>query len=298
MPEEQPLSEGISEEDAILQHVPRSPILWSKKAADNSIRVEHHRYPAWGTNECCLPDYTISVHVRHPIRLRQAANGRRMQEYMGYGDIIVSPPHLHRELRWDKQAELVLLYLEPRVFASAVEEVVDAERIEIVPQFKLCDPLIQHILLALKTELTSEELSNQLYAESMAIALSVHLLKKYSAFTPRLPDYSRGLPPSKLQRAIEYINDNLDKELKLNLIAKEVRMSQYYFASLFKQSMGIAPYQYVMQQRVERAKQLLKRGEIVIADIAIQCGFANQSHFTKYFRQVTGITPKAYRDGL
>ncbi|WP_258001471.1 helix-turn-helix domain-containing protein, partial [Fischerella thermalis] len=62
-----------------------------------------------------------------------------------------------------------------------------------------------------------------------------------------------------------------------------------------KQSMGIAPYQYVIQQRVEKSKQLLKQGKVTITDIALQCGFANQSHFTKHFRQITGVTPKAYQ---
>jgi AraC family transcriptional regulator len=58
---------------------------------------------------------------------------------------------------------------------------------------------------------------------------------------------------------------------------------------------GIAPYQYLVQQRVERAKQLLKQQATSISDIALDCGFANQTHFTKVFRQMTGMTPKAYQ---
>ncbi|KAB8321278.1 helix-turn-helix transcriptional regulator [Tolypothrix campylonemoides VB511288] len=59
--------------------------------------------------------------------------------------------------------------------------------------------------------------------------------------------------------------------------------------------MGVTPYQYVLQQRIERAKVLLRHRERAISDIALECGFANQSHFTKHFRQFTGMTPKAYR---
>jgi transposase len=64
---------------------------------------------------------------------------------------------------------------------------------------------------------------------------------------------------------------------------------------VFKRSVGIAPYQYLMQQRVERAKQLLEQQSIAISDIALDCGFANQTHLTKVFRQMTGMTPKAYQ---
>jgi AraC family transcriptional regulator len=60
--------------------------------------------------------------------------------------------------------------------------------------------------------------------------------------------------------------------------------------------MGIAPYQYVIQQRVELAKQLLKCRDVAISEVALACGFANQSHFTKHFRKLTRITPKAYRE--
>ena len=103
------------------------------------------------------------------------------------------------------------------------------------------------------------------------------------------------LRPYRLSQAIDYINDHLDDEIKLANLAAVVGISQYYFCQLFKQSMGVAPYQYVIQQRVERAKDLLRQKKVAIADIALECGFANQSHFTKHFRKVTGTTPKAYR---
>jgi AraC family transcriptional regulator len=295
MPEEKRLSVHFTRKDANLPVLPYSPIIWSKKALEDGIRVEHQLHPVRGTSDCCLPYYTISVHVGRPIRLKQVANGRPMCDRIGYGDIIVSPPYLHRRLLWDNPAELILLYLEPKLFVSAVGEVVDADRIEIVPQFKLRDPLIQQILLALKSEHASGELVSHLYAESMATALSVHLLDKYSAFTPRLPDNSTGLPKHRLQSAIEYINDNLDKDLKLAEIADQVGMSQYYFARLFKQSMGLPVYQYVLQCRVERAKQLLKQSELPIADIALAVGFTDHSQFTRHFKRIIGTTPREIR---
>ena len=85
-------------------------------------------------------------------------------------------------------------------------------------------------------------------------------------------------------------------DFHLEAIAQQLNISQYHFCDLFKQSMKIAPYQYVMQQRIERAKQLLGRHrEMAIVDIALRCGFANQPHFHRHFRKYTGITPKAYR---
>jgi AraC family transcriptional regulator len=134
-----------------------------------------------------------------------------------------------------------------------------------------------------------------MYAESLANLFLIHLLRHYYAFEPKLKQYQGGLPKYKLHQAIDYIQANLDQKLSLDAIAHHLTMSVYYFCELFKQSMGIAPYKYVLQQRVERAKLLLKDEERAIVDIALKCGFANQAHLNKHFRKFTGIKPKAYR---
>jgi AraC family transcriptional regulator len=80
----------------------------------------------------------------------------------------------------------------------------------------------------------------------------------------------------------------------LEATASEVGMSRYYFARLFKQSTGLSVHQYLIQCRIERAKQLLKQKKIAIANIATQVGFVDQSHFTRYFKRIVGVTPKGF----
>ncbi len=96
-------------------------------------------------------------------------------------------------------------------------------------------------------------------------------------------------------QVLDYINDYLHQDIKLTDLAALLDMSQYHFSYLFKQATGISPYQYLLQQRIERAKQLLKQSDRSIADIASTCGFNSHSHLSKQFRQLTGTTPKAYR---
>ncbi|MCY7367966.1 MAG: helix-turn-helix transcriptional regulator [Chamaesiphon sp.] len=84
------------------------------------------------------------------------------------------------------------------------------------------------------------------------------------------------------------------ERLCLAIVAKIISTA-LNFCRLFKRSMGMTPHAYLIQQRVERSKQLLKRGEGTLLDIAIDCGFANPSHFAKHFRRLTGISPKQFR---
>lgn len=103
------------------------------------------------------------------------------------------------------------------------------------------------------------------------------------------------LSPEMLRQALAYIQEHLSEGMTLETIANHLGISQYYFSHLFKQSMGVSPYQYILQQRVERAKQLLMQSELAIAEIALECGFANQNHLARHFRNLVGISPKTFR---
>jgi AraC family transcriptional regulator len=110
-----------------------------------------------------------------------------------------------------------------------------------------------------------------------------------------IPIYEGGLPERQLLRILEYIDAHLSQDIKLADLAALLDMSQFHFSHMFKRSLGMAPYQYLLQQRIERAKQLLKKSDQSISDIAFLCGFNSHSHLSKQFRQLTGMTPTAYR---
>lgn len=105
-----------------------------------------------------------------------------------------------------------------------------------------------------------------------------------------------GLPPRRLQRVLEYVKQNIEKDLSVAEMAQVVGMSQYYFSKLFKMSTGTTPHQYVMRQRVERAQELLREGNAALVEVATHVGFETQSHFTSVFRRLVGITPKKFRE--
>lgn len=106
---------------------------------------------------------------------------------------------------------------------------------------------------------------------------------------------NRSLTHTLLRQAIDYIHTYLDRDLSLVEVAGTINISPTYFASLFKRAMGISPHQYVIQQRVERAKLMLSKTDIAIADIALQVGFSSQSHLTRHFKRLVGVTPKQVR---
>jgi AraC family transcriptional regulator len=106
-----------------------------------------------------------------------------------------------------------------------------------------------------------------------------------------------SLPPCRVRRVTEYIEQNLDKELKLGELAALVHMSPYHFARLFKCSTGLPPHRFVVRRRIARASAFLATPEISISQIARLVGFRTASHFTTVFRRVRGVTPRGHRTG-
>lgn len=281
--------------------LPHLPLLTSDQAGWSGIQLAHHYQPAWE-----LPEMAGSQHIVHipytsePASVELVAEGHLQQikfspnEYAD-GCFGIIPASLSYKLCWDVDVEFVHCYLEPSFLARIAHETVHPDRVELTLEIKRVDLLIHQIGLALRANLALDGIGSRFYADSMATALSAHLLRHYATRKHHFREHEDGLSQYKLRQAIEYIQTHLGENLSLTAIADELGMSQYYFCRLFKQSIGLPPHQYLIQQRIERAKQLLKQPELTVTAVALECGFTNQSHFAKHFRQRTGITPKQFR---
>jgi AraC family transcriptional regulator len=108
-------------------------------------------------------------------------------------------------------------------------------------------------------------------------------------------EHHRGMPPSRLRRVTDYIHSHLDENLTLDKMAELAQMSRYHFGRLFKQSTGLSPHQYLLRQRIAKAKELLADEGLSINEIGHRCGFASRAHFTTAFRKMVRTTPRKYR---
>ena len=132
------------------------------------------------------------------------------------------------------------------------------------------------------------------YAEQLGGAVAARLARNYGAHGGGLPRPG-GLPAGKLRSVIRYIHAHLEDELLLPALADLLRMNVHSFLRSFRRSTGLPPHQYVMRQRIARAKALLDQTSLSLAEVALRSGFANQSNFTTAFRRIARLTPGAYR---
>jgi AraC family transcriptional regulator len=289
---------NCSQDDEILKIVPKKPLLSSKELNWDGISLQNHRQPAWETPSYCNIHHSIALHHCNQIDIHKETvlNSHRKHGQIVTGDIIIIPANIQNSHFWNQDLEFSMLFLEPTHIAQIAYESVDMDRVEILPHFATPDPLVYQLCLALNSELELGKSCSRIYVDSLTTALSVHLIRQYSTKEQVIRDYTDGLSKRKLQRAISFINEHLMENLSLKAISNAIEMSPHYFTSLFKQSTGMSAYQYVIYCRMDRAKHLLCRRDLSVAEISQQVGFQNQSHFTNAFRKHTGTTPKMYRE--
>jgi len=115
--------------------------------------------------------------------------------------------------------------------------------------------------------------------------------------TRRAPATPRGIVLSAMQarRVRDYVCEHLGSDISLSELASQAGLSPHYFSLLFKRAFGVSPYRYVLSARIHRAKRLLGERKMAISEIALELGFADQSHFSKVFKTFVGSAPGQYR---
>lgn len=275
------------------------PALTSAEAGWSSVSVEYYNHLVAGeTPKLCFDHYAIAVTLGQGFQLdwqiEEVARGRVQRQMLFYGGMSLIPVKHVNWGAWNQPIQGFNLSLKPELLTRNATELLAVDQVEVLPQNPFYDPLILQIGLALKADLESHRPGGRLYAESMATALAVHILRNYSAHSHRSVRYLGGLSPTQLKLVVDYINAHLDQELSLEELAAIAQLSAYHFCRSFKRSTGLTPHQYVIRQRVERAKLLLKDGKIGILEVALACGFTHQSHLNRHFKRLIGVTPKIF----
>ncbi len=290
-------SSNASTFEKLTQILPNPPLLTSGKVPWNNIFLAYYQHPAAEIRQHTIPYHVLEVTDPNSRSHHERRMGENNLSYqISGGETFFCPANTSHSTSWEEQLNFTVMVFEPLFFEQVAYEVNSCVEIELTPQSKVFDPLIQSIINALKADLEAGCPAGRLYGESLSTALIVHLKKQFSV-TQQLPfDYRSGLSQRQLRQIIDYIQAYLAEDISLNDLADVAGMSPFYFSRLFKQSMLLTPHQYVIKQRIELAKKLLRQHIYSIAEIGLLCGFAHQSHFSRHFRRLVGVSPKVFRN--
>ena len=243
-----------------------------------------------------FPNALVTIHIGRAARMSCSRAGVSHTGSAVHGDIDIIPvgvPALWR-MHDENDKALMMSLPPPMLDAVAEDNGFGAHSVELRNRFMVRDRQLESIAWAMKSELEMGSPSGELFLDGLAQSAAARLVAGHSSVAIEERRYG-GLDGRRLKRVLEFIEANLSEELSLLRLATVAEMSTSHFRAGFRESVGVAVHQYVIERRVERAKSLLMREEQSIAEIALAAGFTHQSHLARHMQRATGFSPLQMR---
>jgi len=261
------------------------------------VRTRGYRYPPSDVPVPSIREYLIVAYNNAATTMSRRSTGDWRNEPVAPGCVSLLTHAAQSHWRWSDDIEVTHLYLSPQTMAEVAAEAYERhiKDVELRDILKADDHVLTGIAASLAREARAAGLGGRLYVESLRNHACIHILRHYADVVFREPSRSGGLSRAQCQLLIQYFEENLDRNLSLAELAGVVQLSVYHFARKFRTEFGCPPHAYVMRRRIECAKTQLARGNVPLKVVAASSGFSDQSHMTRLFQRLLGVTPAEYR---
>lgn len=271
---------------------PLAPVRSSAGLGWQGLHLEEHATPPMEMPPAAPQDDLVWLQLNPVARHEMRAGGEWQPLPTSAGTVGVRPRGRLHSGRWDDEIRAVVVAIRPPLIRGAAAALgVDPAGLTLSTG---PDSAARHLILALRDEVESGGSGGLLFADSIGMALAIHLLRRYAP--ERAGEPAPRLLRPQLRRALDFIAAHLGDNPSLREIAAAAGLSQFHFARQFKESLGLSPHQFMLRARIERAKYLLAGSNRSLVEVSLVTGFANQSHFTTAFKRLVGVTPKRYRE--
>jgi len=252
-----------------------------------------------------LEQTLVCIHSGPPAKLACRRDGKRYAGTSVQGDIDIIPARIPMRWQMFDQNDNTLVLSLPQSLLSAVTADLDLDdrRIEIRNRFQVRDTELAVLGWSMKRELELDCPSGRPYLEGLTLAAASRVVARHSSAEMRAAKIAlresragaTGLDGRRLKQVLAFIEDQLAEDLSLGQIAAAAGLSVSRLKTVFRTSTGLPVHQYIIQRRLERAKDLLRKDHLSMADVAAAAGFAHQSHMARHMRRAMGLAPRALR---
>jgi AraC family transcriptional regulator len=241
--------------------------------------------------------FSVQLHLRHVSSVKFWLHGCPVPVDPEHQEGSVSIINLEHDpsMHLGSAFDMVQFYV-PR---AALDEFADENGVgrcdALTWPFGKVDPGLKNLGSCLLPVLERPELASELYVDHLVFAAHAYIARTYGEIKIAPSIVRGGLAPWQFQRATEMLKANLDGQIALSQVARECKLSVSHFVRAFKQTVGQPPYRWLLQQRIESAKELLLHSGLPMVEIALKCGFADQACFIRAFRKLLDTTPGEWR---
>jgi AraC family transcriptional regulator len=264
---------------------------WNTRLISNGFTVKVSTHQRMNISEHVYTQHTLQLNLGAPISLSWHTQGSWVTGICNTGDIItLLNPGDKEVIHWNGEYHRIEIAFNS-LFIDTILEQQDFKFREL---HNVPDPLIRDLAFNLYEATNSDRLSENLYMESLGVACAIHLGTNYSISPKRIFSPKGKLSSHQLKKIIEYVRSYIHNVITLEELAALIHLSVFHFSRLFKNTVGVSPYQFVLRMKIEYAKKCIRHRESV-ADIADKLGFTDSAHFCNTFKKVTGHSPLQYK---
>jgi AraC family transcriptional regulator len=277
-----------------------APLLASSAEIWPGIRLEVNYVPEGEMPPLVAFDrHLISVNLGpKPLRRYWRRDGREQSANFSPGNIGLISRQPVAGMRFGGSHRLLVLGIDDLRLNQVLEEELSGRpaEFEVVPSSS--DPILHRLLRLLEQEAALGHPGGRLFGDSVTNAIICHSISRYGTVRPPLKSYHRGLSGPRLRRVLDYVDASLETNFGVTELASIAGLSQFHFAKLFRQSTGRSIHQYVLDTRIERARQLIRQNRMSLGAIGAQVGIPNPSQFSATFHRRAGLSPTDYHRQL
>lgn len=284
--------------DELPRWIPGRLTLDSSSLGWEGVTLKGYHYSSLDVVIPPMRDYMLVRYKGDEAMMSRRAGGPWRSERVERGVFSLLTRGEQSQWKWDRPIDVAHIYLQQTEISRVAEDVFerDIDDVGMEDRIRSVDTILPCLMTAFEAELEGSRLGGGLYVAALKEQLCIHLLRQYAKVSFREVPMKGQLAAWQRRRLVQYIEENLERNLKLEELAAEARMSISGLIRKFHAEFHCAPHAYVLQRRVERAKQLLGGlSELPLKAVAANCGFSDQSHMIRHFKRALQQTPMDYR---
>jgi AraC family transcriptional regulator len=286
--------------DDIPHWIPGELTLDSSGSGWNGMTLKAYRYADLHVAIPTMRDYMIVVYEGEPARMGRRSGGPWEYHQVEPGVVSLLTRAEQSEWAWSGPIAVSHVYLSHEAITKVAGDIYDRDiaDVEIGDKVRAVDNFLPAVSQALRRELSGGEIGGRLMVETLRTQACVHVLRRFAQTRFREPKSSGIFTRAERRLLTEYLAENLTRDVSVAEMAGVVGLSEFHFSRKFRAGFGCPPHRWLMEERVRRAGELIRRQGLPLKEVAVHVGFADQSHMTRLFRRLYGITPAEYRRTL
>ena len=279
--------------------LPSRPVLSSFGGGSSDVLLERYHHPPGAIAVPGLTNTLLVMHMRGPVAVEEKSERSGwVRRWTDMGQASVTPAGTPVARRFVGRPEILLIQISPRLLDEVIVEAIDVDpgSVKVLPSFARHDPMLDRYGRLLEEEIAHPSgPGHQLAQDLLGKAIALTLLRRYSTLDPGPPDRLVRIAPARIQRVIDVMHEETERNPTLADLAALSGLSATHFARAFRSTTGSPPHRYLMALRMARARRLLVETDLPVGDVAARCGFEQAGSFATAFRKAVGVTPREWR---